>query len=225
MTFYHHLLDATAGERAAFGNTPIIRHALENGVSRELYIAYLTQAYHHVKYTCPLLALAAARCPIGDGVYREALFEYIDEEKGHEQWILNVITAIGADAEAARNSAPNLACQAMVGYVHYATEHVSPYAMLGMVHVLEGMSVQLADAAASSIRLSVGAEDGKGFSYLTSHGAIDQHHVAFFETLVNGITEPAAQTAIIETARVVYKLFGDMFEEIAMGFGGLRDAA
>lgn len=97
--------------------------------------------------------------------------------------------------------------------------------MLGMVHVLEGMSVQLADAAASSIRLSVGAEDGKGFSYLTSHGAIDQHHVAFFETLVNGITEPAAQTAIIETARVVYKLFGDMFEEIAMGFGGLRDAA
>ena len=48
-----------------------------------------------------------------------------------------------------------------------------------------------------------------------SHGALDVEHVRFFRTLVDGIHEPAAQAAIVETAEVVYRLWGLMFGRVA----------
>lgn len=56
-------------------------------------------------------------------------------------------------------------------------------AMLGMVHVLEGLSAQLALGAAHKLRASVGAAGEGGFSYLASHGRLDQQHVALFRAL------------------------------------------
>ncbi len=161
-----------------------------------------------------------------DDAFHADIYEYIEEEKGHAKWILNDIAALGGDPETAWRSRPNVLCRAMVGYVHYAIANVHPYAMLGMVHVLEGMSVRLADAAAQRIRAAIGAgDDSGGFSYLTSHGAIDQAHVAFFETIANRIEDPQAREAVIDTAQVVYRPFGGMFTEVAQGFAEMRDAA
>jgi len=225
MSFYDRLLAATAAERNAFKATPLIRRAIAEGLPREVYVAYLTQAYLHVSQTCPLLALAADHAGPDDSTLRDALFEYIEEEKGHELWILDDVVAMGGDREAARQARMNIGCRAMVGYVRYAIEHLSPYALLGMVHVLEGMSVELADAAAAGIGRATGAAGGKGFSYLVSHGSIDQEHVAFFRDLVNGIEDRGKQDVIIETARIVYWLFGEMFNQIGAGCEGSRDAA
>ena len=96
---------------------------------------------------------------------------------------------MGGDAVAVRDGKPGIACQVMVGYTYYAIEWISPYAMLGSVHVLEGMSTLLADKAADAIQRSLGGRGKDGFSYLRSHGALDIEHVAFFKTLVNGITD------------------------------------
>ena len=74
----------TTGPRETFVNLPLIREVLQTGASRTLYLDFLGQAYHHVKHTAPLLALAAARCGANDYVYQSALFEYIEEERGHE---------------------------------------------------------------------------------------------------------------------------------------------
>jgi GTP cyclohydrolase I len=49
--------------------------------------------------------------------------------------------------------------------------------------------------------------------------------VAFFQTLVNGITDAQAQQAIIETAKVVYHLYGEIFRGIDARFAGLSHAA
>lgn len=226
MSFHRQLLDATAEARASFLQIPVLAHACDHGVSRAAYLDYLSQAYHHVRHTCPLLALAAARCGRDDAVYREALFDYIAEERGHEVWILDDIAALGGDAEAVRAAAPRLPCRLMVAYAYYAIEHVSPYALLGMVHVLEGMSVALANQAAHAIAARVGmGSDGGGFRYLASHGGLDVEHVAFFENLVNGIADPAAQGAIVDTAGVIYRLFGDLFREVAARHEEFLDAA
>ena len=121
------------------------------------------------------------------------------------------------------------AVRVMVGYAYHVIERVSPYALLGMVHVLEGMSVALAQRAAASIGQSFsqssGDQGGQGFSYLNSHGALDQEHVAFFERLVNGIDDPAQQRAIIDTARIMYRLFGDVFHALDAPGEASRDAA
>src|SRR5690606_16337397 len=119
MRFHQRLLDATAAERAAFLAIPILGEACETGVDRAVYLDYLGQAYHHVRHTCPLLALAAARCGETDRRYRDALFAYIDEERGHELWILDDIAALGGDPALAAATPPRLPCRLMVAWATY----------------------------------------------------------------------------------------------------------
>jgi pyrroloquinoline quinone (PQQ) biosynthesis protein C len=215
-SFYQVLQNQTEAARQSFFSTPMLLDAAENGVEAGLYINYLTQAYHHVRHTCPLLAAALGRCGAQDEVLRTALIEYIDDEKGHEKWILNDIRAIGGDAavERALSYEGDRAVRMMVGCVYYAIDRISPYAMLGMVHVLEGTSVDIASLAADSIAKRLGIPTTKGFSYLTSHGAVDQHHVQFFENLVNQIDDEEKQAIIIDTARITYQLWGQMFSDL-----------
>jgi hypothetical protein len=79
--------------------------------------------------------------------------------------------------------------------------------------VLEGTSVQLATTGAVAVQASLGLSDNC-FSYLTSHGSLDQSHLAFFETLMGEITNVDDQDAIIHVARMMFKLFGDVFRAI-----------
>lgn len=214
MQFFERLFAETRTEREAFIATPVIQRAMREGIPAGMYVAFLGQAYHHVRHTCRLLSTAVACCTDRDQRYIQALLEYVGEERGHEEWILDDIAALGGNAEAVQNGQGDMPCRLMVAYVYYAIEHVSPYAMLGMVHVLEGMSAALATAAAGTLRATLAPQDGRGFSYLSSHGSLDQEHVAFFRDLVNGIEDPIAQEAIIDTARVVYRLYGEMFSSI-----------
>ncbi len=216
LRFYDLLLTETATEQARFMSVPVIRHAVENGVDRDLYLDYLACAYHHVKHTCPLLGLALSRCDEQDQSYRAGLLDYLDEEKGHEAWILDDIRALGGDADAVRQALPPFPVRMMVAYANYAIERISPYALLGMVHVLEGMSVALARAAASSIttKLKVDPSQG-GFSYLTSHGHLDEDHVAAFAVLLDQIDTPERREIIIQSAKDFYQLFGDVFRFLA----------
>lgn len=215
MTFFERLMQETKSDRDAFQTISLIQTAVCQGVDKNLYVAFLTQAYHHVKFTCPLLGAALSRVGQNDGLFRTALIEYIDEEKGHEEWILDDIEAFGGDRQAVVNQAPNISTNVMCGYAFYAIEHVSPYALLGMVHVLEGMSVALATQAAGAIfeRLQLG-DGAKGFSYLRSHGSLDVEHTDFFEDLVNKIEDASVQDTIIASAKIFYRLYGDIFREL-----------
>ena len=136
MSFYETLEKETAPEREKFLAIPLVEQAVRSGGPRPLYLAFLEQAYHHVSHTFPLLAFAASRTT--DERYQDALVEYMEEERGHEKWILDDIRILGGDAQRVREGQPAPACAIMVGYAYYAIEHISPYAMLGSVHVLEG---------------------------------------------------------------------------------------
>jgi heme oxygenase len=83
----------------------------------------------------------------------------------------------------------------------------------GMVLVLEGTSVRLATQGASAVAasLNLGPEC---FSYLSSHGALDQDHLVFFQRLMDEIDDAEDQRAIITVAREVFALFADVFRSI-----------
>jgi pyrroloquinoline quinone (PQQ) biosynthesis protein C len=212
MSFYDRLISETSRERDAFLAIPLVQQAIRSGAPRALYVEFLTQAYHHVKHTFPLLALAASRT--GDERYQDALVDYMEEERGHEKWILDDIRALGGDTDSVRDGMPGTACRIMVGYAYYAIEHVSPYTMLGSVHVLEGMSVLLADRVADGLEGSFGLSGNVGFTYLRSHGSLDQEHVAFFRTLVDGFDDQRTQRLIVESARIFYRLYGDIIRDL-----------
>jgi len=213
MKFYERLNRETAAAREQFLAIPLIQKAPRFGAPKSLYVAFLTEAYHHVKHTFPLLALASSRTT--DERYQDALVEYMEEERGHEKWILDDIRAMGGDADAVRRGEPGPACRVMVAFAYHAIEHVSPYAMLGSVHVLEGMSVLLADQLAATLRQSFAMEGGGGgFSYLTSHGSLDKEHVAFFRQVVDGIDDPHVEAIIVDHSKMFYRLYGDIFRDL-----------
>jgi pyrroloquinoline quinone (PQQ) biosynthesis protein C len=210
MTFYDRLVAATESERAAFLAIPFLQDGAAGRLTREQYVAFLTQAYHHVKHTLPLLMACGARLPERLEWLRTAVAEYIEEETGHQEWILNDIAACGGNAEAVRAGEPELAAELLVAYAYDTVARHNPVGFFGMVFVLEGTSVQLATRAAENLQRTLQLPR-QAFSYLLSHGSLDIGHVEFFQKLMNRLTDAADQAAVVRCAKVVYRLYGDVF--------------
>lgn len=210
MSFFATLQAATSEERDTLFSVPVIREALAGTVSLEGYIAFLSQAYHHVRHTVPLMMACGARLPAHLEWLRGAVCEYIDEEYGHERWILDDIAACGGDPEAVRNARPALAIELMVAFLYDLIQRGNPVGLFGMVNVLEGTSIALATHAAGAIRNSLGLPQ-EAFSYLSSHGSLDQERMQTYRRLMNRLEDPVDQEAVIHAAKVVYRLYADMF--------------
>ncbi len=54
----------------------------------------------------------------------------------------------------------------------------------------------------------------EAMSYLTSHSVLDQSHLQFFERLMNQITDPNDQQVIIDSANMVFSLYGEMLRSL-----------
>lgn len=216
MTFFDQLKAETEQERQQLFSIPIIQDALRGTVTTSQYIAFLTQAYHHVKHTVPLMMACGSRLGDRHEWLRQAIAEYIEEEIGHQEWILNDIAACGGDADAARTSRPHASTELMVAYAYHQVDRHNPVSFFGMVHVLEGTSTALATHAADTIRGAL-ALPPQAFSYLSSHGSLDLEHVAFFERLVNRLDEQRDREAVTHMARMMYGLYGNVFRSLPRG--------
>lgn len=215
--FYETLLRETAQERETLFNLPLLKAGATGQVSLAAYVAFLTEAYHHVKHTVPLLMLCGSRLPEHYEWLREAVAEYIEEELGHQEWILNDIQACGADAGLVRHGQAGTATELMVAYAYDMINRINPLGFFGMVLVLEGTSVALATAAGASIQQSLGLNN-KAFSYLNSHGSLDIGHVDFYAGLINKIEDKKERALLIHSAKNFYKLYGDIFRELGERF-------
>ncbi|WP_058833594.1 TenA family transcriptional regulator [Luteimonas abyssi] len=223
MTFHDRLLSETADARAELVQLPIIQHALAGAIPRDTYVAFLTEAYHHVRHTVPLLMACGARLPARLEWLRTAIGEYIEEEMGHQLWVLDDIAACGADRAAAETSTPSLATELMVSYAYDTIARGNPVGFFGMVLVLEGTSVALATRAATSIESALGLPR-EAFSYLLSHGDLDIEHVGVFEGLMNRLDDPDDQAAVVYAARRFYRLYADLFRALPAPGRALRHA-
>ena len=218
MTFYQTLLQATEKERAELMSLPLITKGAAGAISHATYIGFLTQAYHHVKHTTPLLMACGGRLPAHYEWLRTAIGEYIEEEMGHQEWVLNDIETCGGDKEAVRHSttpatSASLATEVMVAYAYDMINRVNPVGFFGMVLVLEGTSTAVATQAGETLMQSLNLPK-KAFSYLLSHGSLDISHVSFYESLVNQITNPEDQATLIHSAKTFYQLYGNIFRTI-----------
>jgi pyrroloquinoline quinone (PQQ) biosynthesis protein C len=210
MPYFEILQQRTEAARAGLFAVPVIRDCLAGRVTRAQYIAFLTEAYHHVKHTVPLLMACGSRLPESAGWLRSAVAEYIAEEHGHEEWILNDIAACGADAEAVRSGTPLPATELMVAYVYDYIARRNPVGFFGMVHVLEGTSVALALNAAGHIQTALGLPTN-AFTYLRSHGELDKEHINDLGAILERLTDEGDRQAVVRCARGIYWLYGQMF--------------
>ncbi len=211
-TPFETLCTETAQEQQALFAVPVIKQALAGQISLATYVAFLTQAYHHVKHTVPLLMLTGSRISHQDEWLRTAMAEYIEEELGHEQWILNDIAACGGDKAQVSQSDPDFDTELMVAYTYDSINRIGPLTFLGLVHVLEGTSVAIATQAANTIKISLGLPN-KAFSYLISHGDLDQDHTQFFEDLVNRMSDEQL-AVVIKSCKRFYRLYANIFKSL-----------
>lgn len=218
MTSFHQILEQqTAAARSELLGLPLFADALAGRVNLPMYIGFLTQAYHHVRHTVPLMMACGARMGADYEWLRAKLVSYIEEEYGHHEWILNDIAASGGDADAVRRSAPSHATEMMVAYAYDTVMRGNPVGFFGMVHVLEGTSTALATQAATQIALAL-ALPPRAFSYLSSHGSLDLEHVQFFRDLVDRLDRAEDQAAVIHTSRRFSRLYGNIFVDIHQEF-------
>jgi len=166
-----------------------------------------------VKHTLPLLKARVARLPDTHAWLRGPITHYIAEESGHEEWILNDIAAAGGDASAARASTPGQAAELLVAYVYDTIARRNPLGFFGMVHVLEGTSQALATRAAQVMRECL-ALPPEAFTNLPSHRTHDQEHMRFFAGFMNRLEAPADREAVTHAARMVFRLYGDVFRDL-----------
>jgi pyrroloquinoline quinone (PQQ) biosynthesis protein C len=210
MHLYEQLQRDTAADREFLIGAPVIQGALAGQISRGLYVDFLTQAYHHVRHTVPLLMAVGARLPERHEWLREAVLHYLEEEAGHEQWILNDIAHAGGDRAHAAAAQPAVATECMVAYAYDTVARRNPLGFFGMVYVLEGTSVALALHAADRIQATLGLPSN-AFSYLRSHGELDKEHVGDLASILEKFDAPDDRDAVIRCARGIFWLYGNMF--------------
>lgn len=221
MSFFITLIEDSDAGRRALEDEPRVHHMIHHGLKLEEYRAFLHDLYHVVWHFCPVMAAAAAR--LGDDFrdVRYELYERIEEEKGHEAWVLEDVEAVGGDVAHVRTNPPSAPVQAMIGFNYYGAEHVHPCSVLGMLYMLEVVSSVYGGRVSDSIARAIGRDvDAGGFKFLSSHATMDVDHMAKLNKLVKTIADPGAQRAILNSTRINFYQFRQMF-----GDGGFVSAA
>jgi hypothetical protein len=213
MSFHERLQDITAPQRAFLVEAPSIQQALAGQISRGRYLAYLAQAWHHVRNTVPLMMQAGARMPGHLSWVRGEITHYLEEEAGHDDWILADIRHAGGDAAAAARSRPNVSTDSMIAYAWDVVSRRNPIGFFGMVFVLEGTSAALALNAAGRIQSTLQLPD-RAFTYLRSHGVLDQQHVQHLAGILDRLDRDEDREAVVDCARAMFWLYGSVFREL-----------
>jgi len=112
----------------------------------------------------------------------------------------------------------------MVAYAYDTIQRRNPLGFFGMVFVLEGTSVALALNAADRIKSTLQLPT-QAFSYLRSHGELDQEHVGDLEGILGRLTDAADREAVIRCAKAVFWLYGNLFRSLEHDVAAKRNAA
>src|SRR5437762_3107493 len=156
MSFFITLVEMTDATRRELETIPKVNSMIHHGLSLAEYKSFLHDLYHIVWHFCPVMAAAAARCSDRFREVRFDLYDRIEEEKGHDSWVLEDIEVIGGDAASARAHPPSAPVQAMIAFNYFGAERVHPCSVLGMLYMLEVVSSVYGGRVSDSIARTLG---------------------------------------------------------------------
>jgi pyrroloquinoline quinone (PQQ) biosynthesis protein C len=206
LSFFADLVMQTDEDRRAFENHPVLMDAVANGMTVERYSKLLMELYHVVWHFNPVCAAAASR--MGDPAHetlqplRHFLYEHMQEEAGHETWVLNDLDALGVTNADAKDYTPSVHALALAGYNYWSAERRHPCSALGMLYALEVISSVYGGPFASAIRESLLLDGDHGVTFIASHASLDAQHMAELRQVLNQVSDGAAGQAVVESTRV-----------------------
>jgi len=212
--FFFTLLELTDQGKRDLERVPKVDRMVYAGLSRDEYEEFLHDLYHIVWHFCPAMAAAASLMDESLLGVRDHLFWSIEDENGHHRLVLDDVAAIGGSVTRAKNSSPHPAVRGMIAYNYDTPARSHPAAILGMLYTLEVVSSVYGGRVAVSIARQLGMDaDGPGFTFLSSHATMDQDHMARLNTTLKAVTEPKAQSAIVESANTNWWFLREMMQD------------
>jgi pyrroloquinoline quinone (PQQ) biosynthesis protein C len=201
------LTEATSRYRHQMEELPQLQAMLGGTFSKSSYAKFLIQLYPIVSNFCPVMAAAAGRCADRYTNLRQYLYEHIEHEKGHETMVMNDLEQLGYKCDDLSTVNPGPAARAMLAYNYYAIDRIDPHYVIGMVYVLELMSSGYASNIAQSISRSIDHPMTRGFSFLDSHGTLDDDHLIDLIGLIQSIESPELVEKVIDSVDMNFYLF------------------
>lgn len=182
----------------------------EGNITNALYISFLTQWYHILKHTSPLILNVQSRLTEETEWLTDVIGEFTEQMVSHNELILNDISVCGGNMDEGRHSKPHMATELMVSYAYDTVNRINPLGILGMHHVLEGAVLSLAHRSADNIgNTSLVPKDA--LTYLYTHGSLLQDNADVFIGVMNRIDRSEDRNQIIRSAQIFYKLYADIF--------------
>jgi len=214
LSYFAELVTRTDEDRRAFETHPVVVAAVADGMSVERYRALLLELYHVVWHFNPVCAAAASRMSDVLQPIHHFLYDHMQEEKGHETWVLNDLEAIGVTPNDARGHEPSVSTLSLNGYNYWAADRRHPASVLGMLYALEVIASVYGGPFASAIRESLLLDGDRGVSFIASHATMDAQHMADLRQILNKLPDEASLLAAVESARVNFHHFTRIVEAV-----------
>ncbi len=211
-TFFLDLVEQTDEARRAFESGSKVLDIVANGLSLERYRKLLLELYHVVWHFNPTCAAAACRITDQHRSVRYFLYDHMNEEKGHEEWVLNDLLVVGVGAETARAYAPTLTMLGLNGYNYWSADRRHPCSVLGMIYTLEVVASVYGGQMTAAISDSLLLEGDRGISFISSHATMDVEHMAELRFVLNQVVDGEAKAAIVESTMFNFHQFGKVLE-------------
>ena len=138
----------------------------------------------------------------------------MQEECGHEEWVLNDLQAIGTDALEVATHQPTASTAALVGYNYWSADRKDPSSVLGMVYALEVIASVYGGSFAESVRDSLLLTGDKGISFIGSHATMDAEHMSLLRQVLNTVEDDTTQSAIVASALINFEMITRIFSSI-----------
>jgi hypothetical protein len=164
------------------------RRLIEHPQVRDLYPEYLVTSHAIIRASVPLMETARRRARelAGDDPVAATLAAYleghIEEEAGHDGWLLDDLETIGRDRAALLAQPPSETVASLVGAQYYWILHYHPVAVLGYIALLEGYPPT--EGLVNELQTRTGYPD-EAFRTLRLHAELDPGHKDALDELLD----------------------------------------
>jgi len=210
--FSDRLDQLTNQSQIEIGKSKKVQAMLTGAIDQQEYIKFLIVLYPIVSNFCPMMAIAAGHTAGKNPKIVNYLYDHIFEEKGHETLVLNDLKSFDVDTTPIPELPAVPPVQAMLAYNYHSASNVHPACVFGMMYVLEIMASVFGGRAAQSIANTLNRSSMEGFSFLDSHGDLDEDHVINLRELFKTITDPNVQEWLLNSIKMNFYLFEKIME-------------
>jgi len=214
LPFFADLVVRTDEARRGFETNRVVLDAVAQGMSIERYRKLLLELYHVVWHFNPVCAAAASRIPDTHRQIRYFLYDHMQEESGHEEWVMNDLGAVGVTPDVVRAYEPSVHMLALNGYNYWAADRRHPCTALGMMYALEVIASVYGGPFTAAIKESLLLEEERGISFISSHATMDAEHMAELRVVLNTVNDEEARDAVTESTIVNFHHFTRVFEAV-----------